>query len=152
MLFVSALEFLFRFFKFCIFCEQLRIGIIMLAQRILTAWIVLCAFPCKDIWSPILLIFTTLCGVMGVVHVPMLLAEDAVLHIHEALLWDSIADSDHLFLGRTSSLHTRLSPFKSLFSQEGFLMTSSASINLRTLWGSVAPAVHQCLGTTILRM
>jgi hypothetical protein len=74
-LFVSALEFLVRFFKFCDVCGQQHVGIIMLTRCILTVWIVLHAFPCEGIFqSPVLLILMTLCGVMSVVSTPMLLA------------------------------------------------------------------------------
>jgi hypothetical protein len=36
-----------------------------------------------------------------------------------AILWDPIAESDHLFLGGTSSVRTHVSSFTFLFSREG---------------------------------
>ena len=73
--FVSAIEFLVKFFKFHDFCGQLHIGIIMHVWHILTVWIALRALPYEGLfWSPILLLLMSLCDVMGVVRIPMLLA------------------------------------------------------------------------------
>jgi hypothetical protein len=73
--FVRALELLVRFFKLRDFCRQLRISIIMPEQRVSAAWIALRAIPYKGLFpSPVLLILMALCGIMGVVHTPMLFA------------------------------------------------------------------------------
>ena len=70
---------------------------VLLALRTSTVWVALCTLPCKSLFgSPVLLVLAALCGVVHVVHAPMLLAECAVLCRYTELLWDLVTERDHL--------------------------------------------------------
>ena len=57
--------------------------------------------------------------IMGILHVPMLLAWGTVFRFLAGLLGDLVAEGDHPFLGGTTSRHTSLRPFVFLLSCKG---------------------------------
>ena len=78
----------------------------------LIALFVLCILTCEAfLWSSIQIILLAVSHVMGILRVPMFLAQSAVLCILEGLLEDSVTERDHPFLGRTTFSCICFGPF-----------------------------------------
>ena len=139
-LFVIALEFLVRFFKFHNFCGQLHVGIIMLMWRILTAWIALVAFPCEGLFGVPSFSYLRHSMKLWVLCVPpCCLNRMQCFAFMRRVFWIWLLKATIFFLEEPPFCALVWVPSHSLSVRKTFLMCSRSSRNLQTLWGTVAP-------------